>query len=566
MNFAMVMNISKSFFSVFLGLMPVLHSGAQSITSFTGTEYTTKDGITYRINSTKMEDGTYPALVCGIPSTMKGHVEIPDTFHFTINGINGGGGIPPGGVSWVQAPRKKEVAFGPYDHCDWDEEGDKTEEHIARPVVVKSNVFANRNDITEITLPNSVLSIWNNAFQNCSGLKSFIFPSRLKEIGDCFYGCSSLETVVMNCDVDMLPNSAFYGLHQLKHIIINCPLKAIPKSCFGDCINLESIKLPENLETIGEYAFYNCKKLEAIDIPSSLTTLEHSAFYACISLKSVTVPKGINVISDFAFYGCNSLNSLTILEGVDSIGKNAFYSCDSLNELTIPTSVKTIEEYAFGGESNLHDVYVQWVVPPTAVYNVFSTYNNLYFNGILHIPHSASGATSKEISDNYLKTEPWCYFRKIDDGVNQYDVTYFYLTVEASGNGQVTCRGWENEPVRESRSDFLNYLILPKDIVLCFSPDDGYQLESVIVYQFGYEPVNKLQEVNDGVLTLRNVSHSLTISVTFKESLLGVGTTVVEKSETASYYMPDGRQAKGSESGLMIERSQDGSVRKVIKR
>ncbi len=101
-------------------------------------------------------------------------------------------------------------------------------------------------------IPNTVISVGNDAFSNSSGLTSVEIPNSVTSIGDYAF---------------------FY------------------------CTNLTSIEIPNSVESIGDYAFYNCNRLKSIVFPNSLTTIGNHAFY-CISLKSITnnasIPQTIN--------------------------------------------------------------------------------------------------------------------------------------------------------------------------------------------------------------------------------------------------------------------------------
>ena len=78
------------------------------------------------------------------------------------------------------------------------------------------------NNATSITIPNSVVTIEDEAFWSCYYLTSVTLSNSLKSIG----------------------RRAFYG-----------------------CIGLSSISLPESLESIGVEAFGACRNLESLTIP-----------------------------------------------------------------------------------------------------------------------------------------------------------------------------------------------------------------------------------------------------------------------------------------------------------
>ena len=96
--------------------------------------------------------------------------------------------------------------------------------------------------ITGISIPNTVTTIGNYAFYNCSGLKNITIPNSVTYIGHyAFQYCSGIS-----------------------HVII-----------------------PENVTSIGTQTFSNCSSLATIVIGSSVTSIGSSAFYGC-PLSSIT--------------------------------------------------------------------------------------------------------------------------------------------------------------------------------------------------------------------------------------------------------------------------------------
>ena len=152
------------------------------------------------------------------------------------------------------------------------------------------------------TIPDSVVSIGEFAFNICGGLTEITIPDSVTEIGDmAFYSCTDLERVTIGKGV-----------------------KAIGKQVFNGCSALSSVSLPEGLTEIGSSAFIYCISLTEITIPDSVTTIRGSAFANCKSLTSVTIPAGVTDIEVAAFYYCDNLNTVIIPSNVKSIGDQAF--------------------------------------------------------------------------------------------------------------------------------------------------------------------------------------------------------------------------------------------------
>ena len=110
-----------------------------------------------------------------------------------------------------------------------------------------------------VTIPDSVTSIGDYAFYNCSGLTSVTIPNSVTSIGNyAFSGCSGLTSVT-------IPNS----------------VTNIGYGAFSGCSGLTSVTIPDSVTSIGNSAFYNCSGLTSVTIPESVTNLSTSAFDGC---------------------------------------------------------------------------------------------------------------------------------------------------------------------------------------------------------------------------------------------------------------------------------------------
>ena len=74
--------------------------------------------------------------------------------------------------------------------------------------VIPEELFADRDDIVEVVLPEGVKVISANAFENCQRLEKVVFPSTLERIGEeAFVNCTSLKEADYGKDVKIAPTS-----------------------------------------------------------------------------------------------------------------------------------------------------------------------------------------------------------------------------------------------------------------------------------------------------------------------------------------------------------------------
>ena len=249
--------------------------------------------------------------------------------------------------------------------------------------------------LTSVTLPNSVTSVGNAAFYECSGLTSpvynshsfaymptsyqgdYVIPEGIKQIaGAAFRDCSSLTSITIPNSVTSIGTQAFYGCSGLTSPVYNAHcfaymptsyqgdyvipegIKQIAGAAFRDCSSLTSITIPNSVTSIGESAFRGCSSLTSVTTGNGLTSIGDFAFYECSSLTSVTTGNGLTSIGDYTFEGCSSLTSITIPNSVTSIGECAFYGCSGLKSINIPNSLTSIERHTFDGCSSLTSITI----------------------------------------------------------------------------------------------------------------------------------------------------------------------------------------------------------------
>jgi len=227
--------------------------------------------------------------------------------------------------------------------------------------IISNNIIPEkyRNYITEIKIPDSVTGIGDEAFMDCSSLKSVVIPDSVTSIGDdAFDGCSSLTSVTIPSSIKIIRFSTFSYCYALTSVTIPDSVTSIRSAAFYNCDHLESVTIPSSVIEIGNNAFSGCSMLASVTIPVSVTSIGDGAFFKCSGLKSITIPNNIKKIGSYTFQNCNSLTSVMIPASVTSIKNSAFNSCSGLTTVTIHDSVTSIGDGAFSNCSNLAETRV----------------------------------------------------------------------------------------------------------------------------------------------------------------------------------------------------------------
>jgi len=144
--------------------------------------------------------------------------------------------------------------------------------------------------LEEINIPNSVREVRGRCFLGTK-LKEIYLPASIQEIGaNAFSGCPFLEIIDLEEGLTSIGDSdrlmeIFYGCRSVETIIIPDTVECIGMGLFKECSNLKNVFLSRKIKRLTN-TFWGCSSLESIEIPESVEQM-YGTFGQCHSLKKV---------------------------------------------------------------------------------------------------------------------------------------------------------------------------------------------------------------------------------------------------------------------------------------
>lgn len=212
-------------------------------------------------------------------------------------------------------------------------------------VQIASYVFAECPKLTQVVLPEGLVSLGIGAFNACTELSDVTMPQSLTTVGSGVFN----GTKVFNDSLTDDGGNIVYADNWIVAVVNSAEITELSWSGVEKPA-ADATFIREGTVGIVGRAFVSCENLTRVVLPSSIKYLGDSCFARNKALYSVTLP-GVETISYGVFSDCDILQILDLGQSLKSIGAKAFYGCDRLDNPTtgdlIPASVTSIGESAF---------------------------------------------------------------------------------------------------------------------------------------------------------------------------------------------------------------------------
>ena len=203
--------------------------------------------------------------------------------------------------------------------------------------------------MTSVTMSEGLTSIGDQAFANCTGLKTAVIPNSIVTIGSsAFEGCTALSSIQLPITVDYSKNT-FVGCTALRtfrftkgdngvgkgyteHNVKNTPwylnsvggatltvtfdsgITSIGDNMFRGCTGITGdLTLPSTINHVGCNAFDGVLRITALNVEAASIIMEESAFKGCTGIKTLIIPVGLNVVgyaNSPIFEKCSGITSI----------------------------------------------------------------------------------------------------------------------------------------------------------------------------------------------------------------------------------------------------------------
>ena len=264
---------------------------------------------------------------------------------------------------------------------------------------LKTIVLALSN-VTSINIEESVETISENAFANCSSLTTINIPSNVKSIGEFAFGNSKLNSITVSSGNNYFSTDERYNLYNkdgtvlyrcfdkgnitikdgVKNIVRGALLNngtitgiTLPESYVGNTTNLwgafpilDYIYLPKNVKSISKVAYYNIKNIEvSLDNPY-LNSINNEyilsedgteLYWVKSDLTDIQIPDTVKTIKQYALM-ITKAESIILPPSIEKIETGILFDSTSMKKIEIQSNIKEISTSAFSSAKNLSEIII----------------------------------------------------------------------------------------------------------------------------------------------------------------------------------------------------------------
>lgn len=230
-------------------------------------------------------------------------------------------------------------------------------------------IFADREELEEVILPDSVKVIGEGAFRNCTSLRTVKLGEGVEEIYSNAFGNTALERINLPRSLKYVGQKKFSGprpfsqcgklaafemdeesdlLKVIDGVLYQKTSSGLVLICCPPAYS-GILTIPDGVVSISDDACAVCEELIRVEMPDSVEHINSWAFGHCSKLEHVRISKNLRYVGSCAFCECTSLKEVdfTLCKyyfGYDDFDTCAFQYCDGI-KLKLPESLERRRQY-----------------------------------------------------------------------------------------------------------------------------------------------------------------------------------------------------------------------------
>ena len=229
------------------------------------------------------------------------------------------------------------------------------------------------------------VDIPNGTFSGITTLTSFKTAVGQSIGVSCFNNCANLEKaeIVGNANTSydvIISNNAFMNCTKLKTVIFGSywynPMDdkvIIGQNAFYGDVNLKHLQGQDNIKTIGDYAFKNCSGLTVLTL-LNCDSIGNQAFENCTNITKIIV-KGSATFGSNIFSGCTNIEEIIFLGDCTSGLTNIMTQLDAVAKATLKVRVPNEHYSNYYNKLSGIDTSKEWKTQLSN--NKYESYNDI---------------------------------------------------------------------------------------------------------------------------------------------------------------------------------------------
>ena len=207
--------------------------------------------------------------------------------------------------------------------------------------------------------------IEENVLSKYTGTDAVVeIPEGVTEIGrSAFNGNKTMTDLIMPDSVVTIGENAFEKCAKLKNITFSNNLEEIKYDGFSGCKALKEVHLPDTIRTLGSGVFGGCPKLQTVTCNSAVYQMGSNPFsdFHQAASKLLADENGLIIFCGILYEALEHPSELVIPQGVTKIAggifrKNSWDRVPPLKKVVLPDTLEYIGNGAFSGRDELEEI------------------------------------------------------------------------------------------------------------------------------------------------------------------------------------------------------------------